>query len=84
VPFVTVIRKREHDNGSKNVGRRDQALRRGDVETHALVQNDGQEVCDGVGARSGQAEEASEAPDFQVSRVREVGSDVESVTCQRT
>lgn len=42
---------RKHDEGTKDVRRSDQALRRSNSETHVLVQDDGEEVsqrvCDG-------------------------------------
>lgn len=39
---------REHDDAREGEGRRDEALRGADVETHALAEDDGEEICDGV------------------------------------
>jgi hypothetical protein len=80
VPFVAEVGKSEHDDSSEDVGRSDKALGGCHIEPHADVENDGQEVGDGIGAGGGEAKQAGEAPDFQVQGVAEVLPDVKSVT----
>lgn len=82
MPLVAVIRKRVHDYRCQHIGRSDQALRCRNTEAHALVQNDGQEVSNGVRAGGGESEQASKAPDLQVSRICQIFLDIESGQCQ--
>lgn len=84
VPFVTVVGKHVHDNRSQNIGWGNKALGSRNVKPHAHVQNNRQEVGNGVGAGRGQAKEAGKAPDLQVQTVLEVLPDVEPMTCQRS
>jgi hypothetical protein len=79
VPLVTEICERVHDNGCKDVGRCDQTLAGSNIEAHPFVQNDGQEVGDGVGTGRGQAEEGSEGPDLEIESVLQVLAPFEAV-----
>lgn len=80
MPFIAIIRECVHDDGGKDVWRGDQALRSSNSETHTLVENDGQEICDGVCASGGQAEKTGETPNLQVKSVGKIHLDVESAT----
>lgn len=45
----------EHDDAGEDEGRCDKALRGADAVAHALLEDNGQEVCDGVGDGGGAA-----------------------------
>jgi hypothetical protein len=77
VPLVCIVRLRVHQDGGGNIGRRDKALRRGQFETHAILQDDGKEVCDCVGAGRGETEEPGEAPDLEIHGGLEILPDFE-------
>ena len=79
MPFVAKVGKGVHDDGGEDVGWRNQALGCSDVEAHSFSQNDGQEVGDRIGGGRGEAEEAGEAPDFEIEGVLEVFADLEPV-----
>jgi hypothetical protein len=55
----------------------DQALRHADRESHAGVEDDGQEVRDGVRGRRREAEERAESEDLQIARAPHVLAQVE-------
>lgn len=57
VPFVAVPCKGEHDDRSQDVWWSNKTLRFADAEAHTLLQYDGQEVGDGVGASCRETEE---------------------------
>lgn len=78
----SLIGKREHHDSCEDIRRSNQALRCGDAETHSITQNDGQEVGDSVRGGSGQTEQASEAPDLEISSMFEIVCQVESGDCQ--
>jgi hypothetical protein len=59
--------------------RTDQALRCADGEAHAYVEDDGQEVRDGVGDGGGQTEQASERKNLQVQDATQVLAQVEGL-----
>ena len=74
---VSRERRAYHPNSSDNVRWCNQALSHGSVETHTLVKNDGQEVGNSVGGRSGKTEKSGEAPDLAVETAAEIGREVE-------
>ena len=77
MPLVAVPGHCKGQEGSEYVGWRDQALCLADAEAHALLEDDGQEIGDGVGAGGREAEEGCEAPDLEVQSVPEVLAPVE-------
>ena len=79
MPFVAEVGEGEHDDRGGNIRRRDKALGGREAKAHALFQNDGEEVGDGVRVGSGEAEEGGEAPDFEIEGVAEVGTNAEGL-----
>jgi len=77
VVFVTGPCESVHDDCGKDVGWCNQALSLAGAESHAVLENDGQEVCDGVGDGGGTHEDDGEAPDLQVNGVGHVLFEVE-------
>lgn len=75
--FVAQHGKCEHDNGRKDVGRRNETLGRGDIEAHTGVEDDGQEIGDGVGVGGCQTKEGGKAPDLQVQCILQVTTQAE-------
>ena len=65
MPLVAVVGTAVHPDGGEDVGWGDEALGGADAEAHALVEDDGEEVGDGVGAGGREAEEGGEAPDLE-------------------
>ena len=74
--FVAEPGEPEHDERSEDIGRRNETLRGGDIEAHARIENDGQEIGDGVGIGGCKAKESGEAPNLQVEGVLEVFANV--------
>lgn len=77
--FISIHCLDVHDNGSSHVGRRRETLSLGHAETHALLENDGHEVGNGVGIRRGQHVQRRKGPDFAVSKVAHVRTQVEGL-----
>ena len=66
VVFVADPGGAEHDDTGERVRWGDQALRGGNAEAHPIPQDDGQEVCNGIGYGRGAQEAHGEPPDLQV------------------
>lgn len=86
--LVTEPRRAVHEKAGHDVRRRDESLGLGEAETHALAQDNGQEVGDGVGNRGQAAEDDSEAPDLHVECWFEEGREAKRLgngiaTCTR-
>lgn len=75
--LVTVPSQAEHDETSKRIRWCHETLRRADVEAHALREDDGQEVCEGVGDGGGVEEYQSVYPDLPVATSAEETLQVE-------
>jgi hypothetical protein len=74
---ITGPREAHHDEGGEDIGRRDQAVSCSGAETHAVLQDDGQEVGDSVGHGSGKQEQGCEAPYLKVEGSLHVGVEIE-------
>ena len=77
VVLVSEVRKGIHDNRGENVWWCNETLRSGNTETHAVVQDDGEEIGDSVGVGRGESKECGETPDLQVCCVLQVLANVE-------
>jgi len=67
----------EHDDAGQDVGRSHEAVGLDGVEVHALLQDDGEEVGQGVRDGSGVEEDHGVGPDLPVTRMRHVAAEVE-------
>jgi hypothetical protein len=67
----------DHDEGGEDVRGRNQAVGCCRAKPHTVLQNDGQEVGNGVCHGRGEHEKHSEAPDLEVKRSSKVLLDVE-------
>lgn len=65
MPLVAGPGEGEHDEAGKDIRRSDQAVCRGGAKTHTVLENDGQEVGDGVGDCGGEHEDESKAQDLR-------------------
>lgn len=75
--FVTRPSESVHDDSGEDIWWSNQALRLGNIETHTDIENDGQEVGNGVCHGGCEAEESSECPDLEVECILEVFADAE-------
>ena len=66
-----------HPDCGHDVWRRNEALSFSDTESHTILQDDWQEVSNGVCDRCCQAEERSEAPDLEISGTGDIMFDAE-------
>jgi hypothetical protein len=77
VVLVTSPSKGHHDEGSEDVRWSDEAVGCGGAESHSVLQNDGQEVRDGVCNGRCHHEDNCEAKDLEIERAFEVFGQVE-------
>lgn len=66
-----------HEDARRRIGGRNEALSLCDIEAHAVHEDDGEEVGDGVGGGGAKAKERGKAPDLEVAGVAEVLAEAE-------
>lgn len=75
--LITSPCEAKHDEAGENVRRRNQAVRSSSTEAHSILEDNREEVCDGVGNGGGEHENGSEAPHLQIQSIRKVLPHVE-------
>lgn len=67
--LVTEPSEAKHDESGEDVRRSDKAVGGSSAEPHAILEDDGEEVCNRISNRGGKHEYAGKAPHLEVKGV---------------